>query len=302
MKTPEDLQVGTVFDTNNYGKLIVTSYHGHKKVGVKFLETEYEGYAQAGDIRRGEVSDKSLRIKVGDVFTNDYGEAVVVGYETDKVVTVKFKATGYELTTSAGNLRKGKFKDPYHPLIHSVGYIGVPAPGNSVTGVKSYGVWSKMLSRCYNPKADYFYAYGAIGVTVNDDWLNYQNFRKFYEEDLFRQDGWQIDKDIVSRGNLQYNANVCVFVPCEINGAVVFGNKKTEHPNGVTFNKAARKFRSRLTVQGKSVELYRGDSSEDAFNHYKVAKESYLKHLAAKWKGLVDPRVTESLENWEIFP
>lgn len=40
-----------------------------------------------------------------------------------------------------------------------------------------YNVWSNMIKRCYDEKSDRFYAYGARGVCVCDEWKN--NFRAF---------------------------------------------------------------------------------------------------------------------------
>lgn len=36
--------------------------------------------------------------------------------------------------------------------------------------LKEYRAWGSMLTRCYNPKAQNYYNYGAKGVTVCDEW------------------------------------------------------------------------------------------------------------------------------------
>ena len=301
MKIPEDLKVGTVFSTNNFGKLIIISYTGYKKIGIRFFNTGHERFAVAGDIRRGEVCDTGLKVSVGDIVNSNHsGAAIVIQVVNNKAVTVKFEKTGYELTTEFKNFKSGNFKDPYHPRICSVGYVGVPAGLQSVASTKSYDVWKEMLSRCYEPEATHFPVYGGVGVRVCEDWHNYQNFREFYDTDLYRQKGWQIDKDIMIRGNTVYSSENCAFVPREVNMAIVKAKLST-YPQGVDFHKASGKFRSRISVYGKTINLYSGDCFIDAFNKYKTAKECYLKDLAKKWTGLVNPRVTESLNNWEIL-
>ena len=38
----------------------------------------------------------------------------------------------------------------------------------------------------------------------------------------------------------------------------------------------------------------------EAFQVYKQAKEAYIKEVAEKWKGNIDPRVYEALMNWTV--
>ena len=46
--------------------------------------------------------------------------------------------------------------------------------------------------------------------------------------------------------------------------------------------------------------LGRFDTPEEAFQAYKQVKESYIKEVAEKWKGDIDPRVYEALMNWTV--
>lgn len=41
---------------------------------------------------------------------------------------------------------------------------------------KTYKAWRNMLSRCYNPHSSKFYLYGGKGITVCDQWHNFENF------------------------------------------------------------------------------------------------------------------------------
>jgi len=41
---------------------------------------------------------------------------------------------------------------------------------------KLYGVWSTMVSRCTNPKAEAYLNYGARGITVSQEWLTFEGF------------------------------------------------------------------------------------------------------------------------------
>ena len=52
-----------------------------------------------------------------------------------------------------------------------------------------YSIWSSMKSRCFDKKKKEYYWYGAKGITVCDEWLSYENFKKWallngYKENL----------------------------------------------------------------------------------------------------------------------
>jgi len=52
--------VGEIFDTLNYGRLIVTEYKDSYNLKVKFMETGYETVTKANQLRKGEVKDRLL--------------------------------------------------------------------------------------------------------------------------------------------------------------------------------------------------------------------------------------------------
>jgi hypothetical protein len=40
-----------------------------------------------------------------------------------------------------------------------------------------YRVWNTMVMRCHNPNVKSFESYGAIGITVSDEWRFFENFK-----------------------------------------------------------------------------------------------------------------------------
>lgn len=46
------------------------------------------------------------------------------------------------------------------------------------TNTRQYRIWCKMKARCYNPRNNRYYRYGARGITICDEWLN--DFQSFY--------------------------------------------------------------------------------------------------------------------------
>ena len=69
---------------------------------------------------------------------------------------------------------------------------------------------------------------------------------------------------------------------------------------GVSYNKSANKFRAYLYKNDKQQHLGYFNTELEAFNTYKIAKESYLKELANKWKDKIDPRAYNALMNYQV--
>lgn len=58
MKTPKDMDVGSIHETNNHGSVKVIDYSGSANVTVKFLNTGYVKKCQSSAIRLGAIKDK----------------------------------------------------------------------------------------------------------------------------------------------------------------------------------------------------------------------------------------------------
>ena len=44
-------------------------------------------------------------------------------------------------------------------------------------GTPTYASWASMIQRCTNPKSTSFKRYGALGISVCDEWRKYENFK-----------------------------------------------------------------------------------------------------------------------------
>ena len=63
-----------------------------------------------------------------------------------------------------------------------------------------------------------------MGCSTIDDWHNQSKFSEWYLLHEYRFDGWEIDKDILLKGNKIYSPENCCFVPAEINCMFVKNN------------------------------------------------------------------------------
>ena len=240
-------------------------------------------------------------MKVGDVFkTNTTGDCKVVSYLNSDNVTVEFINTGFITNVKGDNLIRGKVKDYLHPSVYGVGILGQRF--NKFTCDREvYTIWRNMLKRCYSTiqhKSQPTYT----DCSVSESFKNFEVFEKWCKVQTgFKQQGFQLDKDILIKGNNVYSEDTCCFVPKEVNLLLVNRQlHRGETPVGVNYHKKRKQYRARCNKDGVNVHLGWFSSPEQAFQAYKKAKETYIKEVANKWKDQIDPRVYEALMKYEV--
>lgn len=239
----------------------------------------------------------------GKVFkTNNYGDVVVLEYNSTRDVIIKFINTGNVRKTAMSELRKGEIRDNEAFPVYKVCVMDISKELNMVTGKpKEYIVWNAMRQRCYNEntrKANERYK----DVEISDCFKYYSNFKAWCDRQIgFNKEGFELDKDILVKGNRVYSEDTCCFVPREINVVLTYRRKdKGLYPVGVSYKKLIGKYVSQISKHGEVVHLGCFSTPEGAFYAYKEAKEGYIKELAEKWKDQIDPRAYNALMNWTI--
>lgn len=167
---------------------------------------------------------------------------------------------------------------------------------------KECSLWNDMLKRCYSEKHQLKQP-TYIGCEVSENFKHYSYFYEWCNEQIgFGNQDWQLDKDLLVKGNKVYSENTCVFIPRELNSLLLTrGAKRGEHPLGVYWNKKDKAFIVRVNKRkGKRECLGYFKTETEAFNVYKQAKESIIKEQANRWKGWIDDRAYEALMNYEI--
>lgn len=248
--------------------------------------------------------EKAKPFKVGEEIYTDYGRCTIVEYWNKKKVKVIFTVTGYETWTTSKCLREGNVRDWYAPSVYGIGVVGKGKYKSTVNNVATaeYRVWSDMLKRCYCPiTLEKFPAYKEVEVSKGMRYL--QDFGEWCQDQIgFGLKGWQLDKDILVKGNKLYDYDLCVFVPREIN--LVLTSRKSlrgDYPIGVYKQPSCNRFSASVSdLTGKSKYLGLFLTIEDAFNTYKQEKESIIKILAEKWKDEIDQRVYDALLKYEV--
>ena len=152
----------------------------------------------------------------------------------------KYKA---KVHTNYDNFKKGVVKNPYHPTVCGVGMLGVKYP-SKVNGknTKEYITWLNMLKRCYKETVK-SRSLTYQNVTCCEEWLLFENFYEWlHSQENFDKwfDGyrWDLDKDILVKGNKIYSPNLCSLVPNNVNKLFVKrDNDRVSLPIGVAKNR-----------------------------------------------------------------
>ena len=231
--------------------------------------------------------------------TNSSGIVVVEEYVSNKEVHIKFIDTGYRTTVNMGNVIRGRVKDKLKPTVFGVGITGdVPNKITDGDVFKEYKVWSKMLQRCYDVKLHERYN-TYIGCSVSDNFRYFQYFKEWCNNQVgFDQPNFELDKDLLMKGNKIYSEDTCLFLPHQINSTLTKSDKaRGKYPIGVTVDKRVGRFFAQMVIGDEQKKFGYSSTPEGAFYAYKEAKEAYIKELAEKWKDQIDPRAYNALMN-----
>ena len=187
--------------------------------------------------------------------TNTSGDLKVIKYENAKAVHVEFISTGYVTFTRSSHIRTGSVRDPLHPSVFGVGFIG-EGKYNASKNKKCHSLWREIIERGFgesfkekNPTYK--------SCTVHTEWHNFQNFAKWYKEN-YPNDGekHELDKDLLSVGNKCYSSEYCLLIPQWLN---VFTadckSRRGDYPIGVSHFEGGGNFKSECSDNGKQKHL-----------------------------------------------
>lgn len=245
---------------------------------------------------------KNATILAGETFkTNNGGECVVIEVRGCYEVLIEhLDEYKHRATVTASQLRGGRVKNPYRPRIHGVGFVGFGRHKASISGrdTRPYVAWTRMIERAYcrakqveNPT----YA----EASVCPEWHNFQNFAEWYDSQPFKGAGYQLDKDILVKGNKHYCPSTCRLVPEKINKLLTGSDsRRGGHPMGVNFY--AGKFCAHCSTDGRKNYIGRFGSAIEAFNAYKKYRENYIKRCAEDMRDLMPAEVYGALISWDI--
>lgn len=255
------------------------------------------------------LNDVDYKNCVGKIYkSTNSGEFIVRKYNNRLEVEIEFLETGYRDICQMGNIRKGTVKDYYIPSAHGVGITGkkyTPTYKDQFGKRKTraeYSIWNDMLRRCYSQKRIVKQP-TYKGCTVSENFKHYEYFYEWCNNQIgFGKECWELDKDLLVKGNKLYSEDVCVFLPKELNLLLIKSNRlRGETPIGVSYHKVSEVFSAQMNRREEGT-LHIGyyKTPEEAFYAYKEAKEAFIKEQTLKWKDEIDPRAYKALMSYQV--
>lgn len=181
-------------------------------------------------------------------------------------------------------------------LVQGIGINDVP--GSRKT--KEYSLWASMLNRSYDEKLHQRQP-TYLDCETSSEFLVLSKFHNWCQNQIgFNQPKFELDKDLLEKGNKEYHPDKCVFIPKEINSFLRTRKKsRGDLPIGVCKVKDGG-FKAQLNNGVEKKYLGSFSTPEQAFQAYKQAKENHIKLLAEKYRDQIDPRAYDAFLNYKV--
>lgn len=250
-------------------------------------------------------------MKIGETSVSKTGHiGEIIAYRTAKDIDIIIDEKYLREHIQYGNFKRGCFGSNLQPRICGVGCIGYgkfKSKDQDGKHTDAYRKWHDMLGRVYREnslkKRPLYQA-----ITVCDEWLNFQNFAKWYYENLINTDEEiHIDKDIIHGEQKIYSPYTCCLVPRKINMLFIREKKRHEEniflPVGVQKQKGCiNKYKAQVSIYNKIIHKSGFNTPDEAFTWYKKEKEQHIKNVANEYKDILPKRTYDALMNYDIKP
>jgi len=168
---------------------------------------------------------------------------------------------------------------------------------------RSGSVWNNMRRRCIPNGRTQSRLPTYVGCTLSDNFKDFQYFVEWSNKQVgFGIDNYQLDKDLLFRGNKMYSEDTCIYVPKPLNMFLCSHNKtRGKYKTGVYYEPDRNKYQAKIQLVNSHKHLGRYGTEDEAHEVYKVAKEAEARRWAARLEAgeyLVDEKLITILRNW----
>jgi hypothetical protein len=232
--------------------------------------------------------------RVGEIHTTNEGyKVVIIEFFNSYNCTVQFEDGSILNNIQYNNLKLGNLKNKNHKSICGVGFLG---NGEFLRkhNRESYRLWTSMLKKCYDKEYQAKNKY-CHGFLVCDEWHNFQNFTKWFNDQNYMIDNYLV-QNIIDPNNKIFEPNKCCFLPHELNSLFAKNYLKMGlYPEGVTYDIASDKY---IAYFKGMIGKY--SSEEEAFLEYKNYKENKVKKITEKYKNSITTEIYNVLINYKV--
>lgn len=142
-------------------------------------------------------------------------------------------------------------------------------------GTPTYSTWVSMIQRCCNPNNDSYYNYGAIGISVCDEWKH--SFEAFYKDMGERPENKTLNR--VGGANI-YSKDTCAWADSYEQS---YDQKKASNnksgKTGVCYSKTRDTWMAYIGVKGVRINLGTFKTKEEAITSRKEAEIKYYGYV-----------------------
>ena len=277
--------IGSIY-VNNDGELAeIIDYNGAFKVTINFLRDNSKKVVRMDHLKTGNFTNNNLY--VGRIFNCPSRDSVYKIIEVGPVESVVqfLDSSNYIMKASNTSILSKKLQNPYR--INSYGgYLGI---GDQKYDERIVSIWRFILLRSINENKPYSNIKGYEDVLLDERWLEYQSFAKWYNEEsknLNPNFQYNIDKDFLQIGLHPkiYTPQYCILIPKELNlaihniylhyGNLPVGVREFKNRNGELYYRA---FYSGF--ENKKYIDYKFRTPEQAFEAFREYKLRYIESL-----------------------
>lgn len=175
----------------------------------------------------------------------------------------------------------------YHRGLCGVGYSGMKMNTEMRHSV-SYYKWKNMVQRCYDKKVHKKYKPEYKDKSVCEEWLNYSNFKIWFDEHYVpcKNNQIDLDKDLLVQGNKIYSPETCVLL-------LHYQNTMFEGRDDCIYENEDGTY----CVDKKKSSVY--DTYEEALEVVAARREEKIQNNAEKCKGSIPMCAYEAMLNWD---
>lgn len=219
--------------------------------------------------------------RIGEIFYHPkYGEYYIIAYSNCDEVTIRFANTGYEYVTSYNHIQHLEVRDRFFKGKYG-NYAGI-----GEVDKEAYKIWYNMIHRCNNQN-------GYKDVIICDEWSDFSNFLKWYNNQ-YKEDGWHLDKDILSNNGRIYSPETCCFLPPELNTFF----EKHKKAKGYSYNKRRKKYEAYCRDRGRYVHLGLYSTPSEARTTYLGYKRNLLEELVKPYFNKISVELYNAMKKY----